>query len=229
MQTGAAFLNLLFPNLCPGCNLPLRTSNFPICPTCTYHLERVDEQVAKASVCKLPGACNAFKHIFSLWYFDKAGTVQHIHRGLKYNNRPYYGSALGKLIGVTFLLPLHPRHHPELIIPIPLHRKRLLERGYNQSDVLAAGISRVAHLPYTTTVLRRPIYTKTQTGLDSLKRLQNVASAFRVAHPEKIKDRHILLVDDVLTTGATLFAAAQPLKDAGAREISVATLAMARP
>ena len=173
--------------------------------------------------------CHAFHHVFALWYFDKAGTVQRIHQGLKYENRPFYGFALGKLIGRIFLSPLDPRPRPDLIIPVPLHQKRLLERGYNQSEALAQGMTHTAAIPCNTRILYRPAYTQTQTGLDKASRLQNVARAFAVKRRRHIKNKHILLVDDVLTTGATLFAASQPLKQAGASAISIATFAMARP
>ena len=226
---GVACLDLLFPVSCPGCDKPLLTSAFPVCPSCTFNLERVSSSVAKTSICKLPQACDAFSFIFSLWMFDKAGTVQHIHQHLKYKNRPHYGLTLGKLMGTTFLLPLHPLSQPDLIVPIPLHRRRLFERGYNQSSLLARGMSKVSGIKSANDVLIRSAYTQTQTGLDNHERLANVLHTFSVQKADLIYDKHILLVDDVLTTGATLLAASMPLKEAGAREVSVATLAMARP
>ena len=229
IQFGTEFLHLLFPNPCPGCDKPLLTTVMPICPRCTFNLERVNKFVARNSISKLPQARDVFKHIFSLWMFDKAGTVQRIHQGLKYKNRPHYGISLGKLMGKTFLVPLHPLSRPHLILPVPLHRRRLLERGYNQSDMLAQGMSITTGIKSLPNVLTRSSYTKTQTGLDTSKRLANVLNAFSLQKENVIKGKHILLVDDVLTTGATLLAASLPLKKAGAEEISIATLAMARP
>ncbi|MFK7848963.1 MAG: ComF family protein [Rhodothermales bacterium] len=227
-QLSAGYLSLLFPTLCPGCNRRLINSAVPVCPACAYKLERVEDAIARMSVCKLPEACDAFHHIFALWMFDKAGTVQNIHQSLKYKNRPTQGLALGKLMGTTFLMPLHPRDKPDVIMPIPLHQRRLLERGYNQSEVLASGISSSSKIPLSTKQLLRSTHTKTQTGFDRTRRLANVRDAFAVAKTKGIQGSHVLLVDDVLTTGATLLAASIPLKKAGASHISVATLALAR-
>ncbi len=219
---------MLFPTLCPGCDRRLIDRSIPVCPACTFKLERVEDSEARTSVCKLPQACDAFNYIFALWMFDKAGTVQNIHQSLKYKNRPVYGLALGKLMGTTFLQPLHPKNKPDVIVPIPLHRRRLLERGYNQSETLASGIASSTKIPLSTRQLVRSVHTKTQTGFDRTQRFANVRDAFALANTDGIQGSHVLLVDDVLTTGATLFAASIPLKKAGASHISVATLALAR-
>ncbi len=193
------------------------------------NLERVDYSTVRASLCKLPQACDAFHLACTLWMFDKSGTVQHIHQGLKYKNRPHYGLSLGKLMGQTFVLPLPIQSRPQIIMPIPLHRQRLYERGYNQSNLLARGMAKTTHVKLLNDILIRSSYTNSQTGLDQQKRLDNVTGAFEVRKNTSIQGKHIMLVDDVLTTGATLFAASVPLKKAGATEISIATLAMARP
>ena len=222
------FKHLFFPDLCPACRAPILIKEAPICAMCTFYLERVDEEDIRTSMRKLPEAQNAFGHIFALWQFDKAGTVQKIHQNLKYKNRPYHGIWLGKLMGRTFILPLHPLDKPDIIIPIPLHKRRLLERGYNQSDLLAQGLSEVSGIPFSTEALTRRGYTQTQTGLDRTERLTNVSHAFTTINEHKVQDKHVMLVDDVLTTGATLYAASIPIREAGASTVSAITLAMAR-
>ena len=227
-EVAEGFIALLFPERCPGCGQSIVKASSPICCLCAQRLEQAIRKDIRRSICKIPQACDAFEHTFALWLFDKAGTVQRIHQGLKYNNRPYHGVWLGRQIASKLLLPLSPLDRPSLIIPIPLHRRRYLERGYNQSQLLAQGISDTTGIPLTSSLLKRTRYTMTQTGLDQKQRLENVQHAFSVPDVVSLKGKHLLLVDDVLTTGATLYAASLPLKKAGAELISIATLAMAR-
>ncbi len=227
-QIYTGFLDLIFPDQCPSCYQALKEPCIPICPMCASKLETVGVDEVRRSINTLPQACDPFEHLFVLWQFDKAGSIQHIHQGLKYKNRPYHGTWLGELLGRTLLLPTHPTQLPDVIIPIPLHRRRFLERGFNQSDMLAAGIAQVTHIPLAKDILERSGYTKTQTGLDREKRFDNVSNAFKVQPSATLQGKHVLLVDDILTTGATLYAASLPLKAAGAALISIAALAMAR-
>lgn len=219
---------LIFPRYCPGCEKKLTYKVYPVCPSCIHNLEPVSPQHLLRSLARLPEAQNVFTHALSLWYFDKSGTVQHIHQGLKYLNRPSYGSSLGILMGQVLISPIHPEKKPDVIIPIPLHPLRLLERGYNQSELLARGISKATRIPLKPHLLKRTRYTQTQTTLAKKDRLDNVKHAFEAPPSRLLKGAHVLLVDDVLTTGATLVSAAQILTTAGARAVSMATLALAR-
>ena len=222
------FIQLLFPDRCPACIKMAIEPFSPLCSLCARNLEQATSEDVRKSLIKIPQACDAFESVFALWFFDKAGTVQHIHQGLKYNNRPYHGIWLGRLLGSTCIMPLSPIDRPTLIIPIPLHRRRYLERGYNQSQLLAQGISDQTKIPLDSTILQRTRNTITQTGLDQKQRLENVRHAFSVQAQVSLKGKHILLVDDVLTTGATLYAASLALKTSGASLISIATMALAR-
>ena len=227
-QAGSGILDVIFPNPCPGCASPLIDNKLPICAQCAFFLERVDQHTVQNSICKLPQACDAFAHTLCLWMFDKSGVLQRIHQELKYNNRPHTGIALGRLMGSALLLPLSHDRLPDMVIPIPLHRRRMLERGYNQSNMIAKGMAKTISQTPVTDILFRKTYTRTQTSLAKGKRFENVSNAFAVSRSEKIKGRHVMLVDDVLTTGATLLAASIPLRQAGAHKISFATLALAR-
>ncbi|MEM8485658.1 MAG: ComF family protein [Bacteroidota bacterium] len=193
-------------------------------------LERVPEQEAQQSLANLTQACEAFERVLPLWIFDKAGTVQRIHSALKYKNQPLTGRQLGALMAKLLIVPLALDARPTLVIPIPLHRQRLFERGYNQSAQLAIGLAKTANIPFDASIMVRRRYTRTQTGFDQQQRLANVKGAFgiRAARSSAVCGAHVLLVDDVLTTGATLLAAAEPLREAGAAAVSIATLAMAR-
>jgi ComF family protein len=122
---------------------------------------------------------------------------------------------------------LPSRLTPDAILPIPLHRARLYERGYNQSLMLAQGVGEHLGVPVQTDLLVRSRVTRSQTRLSRQARWQNVAGAFTVTEPASVSDKQLLLIDDVLTTGATLAAAAVSLKDSGAASVSAATLALA--
>lgn len=113
------------------------------------------------------------------------------------------------------------------IIPVPLHPKRLRERGYNQAEVIAKGLAESMGVPVITDVLLRNVYTQTQTKKNRIERLKNMSGAFAVSNPKKVSNGHILLVDDVITTGATLETCAHALLEATDVKVSIATLAYA--
>lgn len=159
----------------------------------------------------------------ALWVFDRGGTLQAAQHAIKYGNRPRYGVALGRLLGAAYAedAPL-----PDGVVPIPLHRTRRLERGYNQSRMLGEGVSEALDCPLRTDLLTRPKPTRPQTHLSRADRWHNVRDAF--AADAACMDGRWLLIDDVLTTGATAVAAGQTLTQAGAEAVSLATLALAR-
>jgi ComF family protein len=222
LHAGEALLNLLYPPSCLGCGAYLSDSTPPLCHRCLHRLEQPDADALHARLHRLtdPKALDA---AFALWLFDEGGTVQRIQHLLKYGNRPRYGVALGRIMGKAYANSL-----PDLVLPIPLHRARLYERGYNQSAMLGRGMAERLGVRVATDVLVRTRATRSQTRLSREARWQNVSGAFAVTKAEAVADKHILLIDDVLTTGATLAAAAATLKSAGAASVTAATLALAR-
>ena len=137
----------------------------------------------------------------------------------KYRNRPWLAQALAEI-----LLPLVPTE-AEIIIPVPLHPNRLRQRGFNQSALLAQALAELTALPTSETILLRTLDTPHQTGLSRSKRQQNLQHAFNAYNNSNIKGRHVLLIDDVLTTGTTIAQCAKTLHQAGARQISALTIA----
>jgi ComF family protein len=146
---------------------------------------------------------------------------------LKYGGRPVVATPLGRLLAdlAPGVVPAPPAEWAEGLVPVPLHRARLAERGFNQAELLAAPCAARWRLPVFGRVLVRTRPTPPQTDLDAAARRANVRNAFAVPRPAEVRGRRLLLVDDVLTTGATADAAAQALRAAGAAAVGVLTLA----
>lgn len=213
---------VVYPEVCLGCGRPLATS--VVCASCRRLLVRpeprdVAERIARASP-------NPFAVSIALWRFDAGGTVQRIQHALKYRGRPSLGVAFGRDLGNA---ASRLSWRPDLVIPVPLSRARALERGYNQAEPLARGLAESLDLPLATTLVSRSRATRSQATVAFGDRRANVDGAFCVspaASEVPLRGARILLVDDVLTTGATLLAAAAPLRARGA-EVGVAVLALA--
>lgn len=220
-----ALRGLLYPVTCSSCLVSIREHPLPLCYSCLHKLDVPTSAEIGAQLETMP--TQALAHASALWYFDKDGPIQQIQHALKYGNRPAYGRILGQWIVEGLKRDGAPLAY-DLIVPIPLHRHRLLERGYNQSASLARGISETLDIPHAPHLLLRNRATRSQTSLSQQARWKNVAGAFSIQSPERIHDATVLLVDDVLTTGATATAAACVLREAGASNVGLATLAFAR-
>lgn len=225
-RLGRALLDVLYPPLCLGCEdrLPADARALPLCTACLRAMPRAEPGILAPRLARFPGGSEAFDQAAALWVFDAEGALQRLQHALKYGNRPTLGVRLGRLVGEAWS-DESPR--PDVIVPVPLHRRRWLERGYNQSERLAAGIGEMLDRPVRADLLTRPRATRSQTALSQPERWKNVADAFALTDPDVVAGRHVLLVDDVLTTGATAVAAAAPLRAAGAT-VSLAVLACTR-
>jgi len=155
----------------------------------------------------------------------KATLLEAIHR-FKYGRETALGEMMGRMMA-AYPFPGFDTGAYSLIIPVPLYAKKLRERGFNQSVILARGLSRHYGLPLDLTSLRRLRHTKPQVGLGAKEREANIRGAFTIKEPKRIKDAGIILVDDVYTTGSTLRACACCLMDAGAERVAALTLARA--
>lgn len=226
-RTGRALLALVYPPLCLGCEARLPDPEPPtsLCDACLHALPRADDALLRDRLAHVTGGADVFEHVFALWIFDEGGAIQHLQHAVKYRNRPTLGLRLGRLIGQGLREAGVPP--PDLVLPVPLHRVRALERGYNQSERLARGIADTVGAPVGDGVLVRGRATRTQTALDKQARWRNVSGAFELTTPGPVAGRRVLLVDDVMTTGATVVAAAQPLIASGAT-VDLALLACTR-
>jgi ComF family protein len=225
MRLATDLLNLLFPRLCNACGHYLVRGEENICLSCLrdlpytdYHLH-ADNRAAKQFWGRLP--CHA---VMAMLHFKKGSRVQRLIHRLKYNGQTELGFELGQLLGER-LMQSNSFLGIDLIIPVPLHIKRERLRGYNQSKCIADGIAERLHVPVLTNALVKPITTASQTRKGRFSRYENLKSAFQVIDEPSIQNKHVLLVDDVITTGATLEACGLVLYAAGISKLSIATLA----
>lgn len=220
------FISLFYPEYCHACSGGLVKGEQFICSGCMlempqtrYHLDAQNSFYERLSL-RFP-----LRHALALFNFSKKGKVQQVLHSLKYNNQPELGIYLGRLYG-SQLLETEIAKSVDLIISVPLFNSRQRVRGYNQSTQFAIGLAEKLGIPYSETVLERVTATETQTRKSKLNRWKNVAEVFHVKNPEAIRDKHILLIDDVITTGSTIEACAHALIQADKTcVISVACIA----
>ena len=162
----------------------------------------------------------------AFYSFHKGGIVQHLIHQLKYKGKMEIGSYLGFLFGLA-LLESEDFQSIDLILPVPLHPHKKQKRGYNQSEIICNGIVEGMKKQHNYNLLVRTVDTQTQTQKSRYNRWENVSQIFKVIQPEILTGKHILLVDDVVTTGATLEAAAQTLLEIPNTKVSIACLAYA--
>lgn len=205
----ADILSLVFPQCCYCCGTTLICGEEIICCECRYKLPYTDFHLhADNPLAKQFWGRVKFESASSCFYFTQNSGIRKLIHKLKYADRPELGVWLGKQCANR--MPASPK--PDLIIPVPLHPERLKKRGYNQSEQIARGISEVSGIPLVTGALTRLKSTPSQTGMSSrFKRHSNVYNSFAVIKPEELRHKCILLVDDVITTGATIEACAKVL------------------
>ncbi len=221
----ADFVSLIFPELCQACAKSLYRNEELVCADCLYHLPytdfhlQPDNAVAQQFWGRVPLEAAA-----AMLYFSKGSRVQNLMHQLKYKNKPEVGVYLGKLAGKRLLEnPIFSS--ADLIIPVPLHKQKLLKRGYNQSLSFAEGLSEKLSIPVSIDNLIRTTGTESQTKKSRTSRYENMKEVFSVKDPQQLIGKHILLVDDIITTGATLEACCNVLREIPDVKISIAAIA----
>lgn len=220
--------HLVYPRLCEGCSKPLLAEEEVLCLNCSiYNLPRTAYHHIheNQTFMRFAGRLKVEKAT-SLAYFTDEGLLQHLLHGLKYDGKKEIGSYLGKQLGYD-LQQTNWHEGIDVIIPVPLHPKKEAIRGFNQSALLAEATANVLEIEVLYNVLHRKRFTETQTHKTREERLLNMEGAFEVTDPEKVRNKHILLIDDVLTTGATLEACALSLLQVSGVRISIATVGIA--
>ena len=222
-----SILNLFYPRVCAACGEPLLKGEETVCLKCLHQLPRTgyERYPENPMMQSFYGRVNLHAAT-ACFFFAKSGKVQHLIHELKYKGNKEAGLFLGHQIGESIKdAPLF--QGIDLLIPVPLHPKRERKRGYNQSLLIANGISEATGIPIGEHYLVRTVYNETQTHKNAEERYHNVQGIFETRFAEELKGKHVLLVDDVLTTGATLESCAHELEKIPGITISVASAACA--
>lgn len=218
-------LNLLFPKVCLGCKTVLVAQENFMCSYCSHDLPLTNIHVHDAKVIsKVFYGTVILEHATALFYYPKKGVVRQLIHHLKYKNQEAISAYLGKWLGVE-LQDCGFYNAIDVIIPVPLHKKRLRERGYNQVDGFAKELAISLNADFNNTTLLRRKNTSTQTIKNRLTRWKNVQTIFEVIDNSTLRGKHILLVDDVITTGATIKACVNELKKIDDIKLSLAVMA----
>lgn len=222
------FLNLTYPHLCIACNKPLYIYEKLICTYCKYHLPKTnfhfeeDNPVSR----QFWGKANIFSAT-AYYYFSKGGKVQQLLHNLKYNGKKEVGVEVGNMFGRE-LKESSLFNTVNCVIPVPLHPSKKKKRGYNQSDFIADGIATGMNVSSEKEILIRAKATSTQTKKSAFERWLSVESIFKIKNENKISGKHILLVDDVITTGSTFESCAAALLSVPGTKVSIAAIAVAK-
>lgn len=216
--------DLFFPKTCVGCDAFLVLNEYIICTSCRHRIPLIQHHATSNNIAykkfygRLP-----LEHISVMLYFHKKGIVQHIIHNLKYHGHQEIGTLLGNWYcnDVGYLLAT-----VDEIIPVPLHKKRMKERGFNQVTSFATAFTKGLNIPLNEMLLLRKVYSSTQTKKTLLNRSETIAEIFDVNYTEKDHNKHFLLIDDVLTTGATLENCGRALLKIPNSKLSIITIAM---
>lgn len=226
-QYFSGFINLFFPNICEACEKNLLNNERVICTDCLYHLPKTNFHTEKENpVIQLFWGKVYIENATAYYFFHKGSIFQDLIHKLKYNGKQEIGYVLGLHLG-TDLYESELYKTIDIVIPVPLHPKREKKRGYNQCDSISKGIAEGMKININSKSLYRSIETETQTKKSKEERWKNVENIFKIRHPDKLQGKHILLVDDVITTGSTLEACATSLLTLKDTKVSIACLAVA--
>ena len=218
-------MHLLYPQICFGCGTDQVEKARPLCNQCIHDLPYTDFfSINENPVEKIFWGRADIQNAGALLFFTKDSLVQKLMTELKYHHNKKMGILFGRLMGEA-IAEEEKFKQIDLLIPIPILPSKINSRGYNQSQVIAMGIQQVWNRPIFGDVLMKKNWSNSQTKKDRKARLQQVPDLFILNHPNSIKGKNILLVDDVLTTGATLEAAIATLMTGSPASISIAVAA----
>ena len=219
--------HIFYPHLCNGCGTDILGEDSLLCARCIINLPQTNfaqhagNPIEKIFWGRIPlaAACSEF-------YFAKESLIQHLVHQLKYKSNQAIGIYLGELMGKS-MKESNRFNHIDGLIPLPLYPDKEKKRGYNQAAVICNGMSAIMSVPVLNDVLKRQRYTETQTKKHRTERWENVADSFVLNNKHQLKGKKLLLVDDVVTTGATLEASGNTLLQIEGVQLSIATLTFA--
>ena len=222
-------INLIAPEACMVCGCRLGIDETVLCTPCNLHLPRTlfasdpyNNVMARRFWGRIP-----IERAAALFFYEAGSEVSHIIHNLKYYNHPEVGATMGHMAAEE-MMPQGFFEEIDMIVPVPLERKHQRKRGYNQSVEIARGVSESTGLPVVTNAVERVSFHGSQTQKSVAQRMENVKDAFRLMGKVDLSNRHILVVDDIVTSGATVCACVQPMLDTPGLKVSVLSLGVVR-
>lgn len=221
-------LDIIYPNLCVSCDAHFSKGETLLCTSCKAQLPLLEYHLLKDNplLLKFEGRI-PIEMAYAYLSFHKTNMAQNLIHQLKYQRQKQIGIELGRWFGYSILDHLR-NSGVQTILPVPIHKQKLKKRGFNQSNCIAKGIAEATNIPAQYKILKRKSKTATQTRKSRQERIENVQTVFGIRDQALIKDKHVLLIDDVITTGATMEACGELVLKAGASKISVAALTVAK-
>jgi ComF family protein len=222
-----SLIDFIYPPLCLSCKRLLGHSGDYVCPDCWNSIQvATGESPLFVETAEKLAASGVVDGLISLYVFEKEGVFQVIVHNLKYAGVQALGLELGRGLGKVVV---EKGIRADAVIPVPLHRRKLRERGYNQAELIARGVSDVSDIPVRCDLVRRKKYTKTQTVLSLNERRENMEDAFEVSpiRRSEVRNKKFIVIDDVVTTGSTMIACACVLRASGALGVIGASAALA--
>ena len=225
---GDDFLSLFLPRLCLTCRAHLVRGENVLCTECLLSMARTDFHTRRDNMLEQEfwGRCNV-ERAAAFSVYNRGSRIRKLIHSLKYDGRKEIGKMLGELYGST-LVESGFMEGIDMIVPVPLSAERQRMRGYNQSECFAQGLSASSRVPVRCDLLLRTGRSESQTRRGRYERWENVDGLFTVRKPSVITGKHILVADDVITTGSTMEACVNALHEAGGERISVIALAVAQ-
>ncbi len=223
----ASLLHLAFPHVCAGCGTDALAGNTPLCAACLHRLPQThfaahaDNPLEKTFWGRLPVSSAT-----ATYYFTKASLMQRLMHQFKYRGNKELGRLLGRQMGMDILKSAR-FGAADALVPLPLFAAKERQRGFNQASILCEGISEVTKWPVLEYAVVRNAATESQTRKSRAARWQNIEGRFDVADAAAFANKHVLLVDDVITTGATLEACGRAIVNVPGSRLSIATLCAA--
>ena len=218
-------LDFFLPRICPSCDSKLIPEETYICNKCLSSIKIADAQRISNEFSRKFEGKNIISDFTALYVFEKDKALQEIIHSFKYNKKFLVGKFLGREVARNLNDKIN-EWNIDLIVPIPLHQLKKADRGYNQSFYIAKGMGKELKIKVSESVIKRVKYTKSQTSMTLIERQENMGQAFKVKNKNKISGKNILLVDDVITTGATTAECAKVFLDMGANKVYAAAIAI---
>lgn len=225
----ARFLDLIAPRVCPVCGNKLALQETVCCTECLLDFAptHYEDNPKENYMAQMFYGLIPVEKAVGVFYYKSGNRLAHVVERFKYKNQPQLAYEMGRICAQR-LLKSNFFDGIDCLVPVPLARKRERHRGYNQSLELARGIADITHLPVESKAVRRKYFSKSQTNLDRMQRNLNTEDTFQLHRPNRLAHKHVLLIDDVATTGATLRACGGEILRADDVTLSILTLALTK-